>query len=127
AHELHAGTHLPRSRERRGGVARARDPGGVGGGAPRPRARPLGGEQEADRAPGRMRMTVFASLRLHVRLLGLCFAQYAKARLAYRADFLTSVFATFAGTAASLAVVLILFSRFPHLQGWSYPEIVFLY
>ncbi|HEV8269239.1 MAG TPA: ABC-2 family transporter protein [Thermoanaerobaculia bacterium] len=66
-------------------------------------------------------------LRFHVRLLALYFAQYAKARLSYRADFITSVFATFAGTAASLAVVLILFSRFPHLQGWSFPEIVFLY
>jgi ABC-2 type transport system permease protein len=62
-----------------------------------------------------------------MRLLGLYFAQYAKARLAYRADFLTAIFATFAGTAASLSVVLILFSRFPHLAGWSYPEIVFLY
>jgi viologen exporter family transport system permease protein len=70
---------------------------------------------------------VLRSLRLHLRLLALYFAQYAKARLQYRADFFTSVFATFAGTAASLAVVLILFSRFPHLAGWTYPEIVFLY
>jgi ABC-2 type transport system permease protein len=67
------------------------------------------------------------ALRLHLRLLALYFAQYAKARLQYRADFVTALFATFAGTAASLAVVLILFSRFPHLAGWSYPEIVFLY
>ncbi len=67
------------------------------------------------------------SLRLHARLLRLYFAQYAKARLAYRADFLTAIFASFAGTAASLSVVLILFSRIPSLAGWSYPEIVFLY
>ena len=66
-------------------------------------------------------------LRLHARLLGLYFAQYAKARLAYRADFVTAIFASFAGTAASLSVVIILFSRFSHLQGWSFPEIVFLY
>lgn len=66
-------------------------------------------------------------LRFHVRLLGLYFAQYAKARLAYRADFLTAVFASFAGTAASFAVVLLLFSRFPHLAGWSFSEVVFLY
>lgn len=66
-------------------------------------------------------------LRFHVRLLGLYFAQYAKARLAYRADFLTAVFASFAGTAASFAVVLLLFSRFPHLKGWSFAEVVFLY
>lgn len=67
------------------------------------------------------------SVRFHARLLALYFAQYAKARLAYRADFLTAVFTSFAGTAASLAVVLILFSRFPHLKGFSYPEVVFLY
>jgi ABC-2 type transport system permease protein len=66
-------------------------------------------------------------LRFHARLLGLYFAQYAKARLAYRADFLAAVVASFAGTAASLSVVLILFSRIPNLAGWSYPEIVFLY
>lgn len=66
-------------------------------------------------------------LRFHARLLGLYFAQYAKARLSYRADFFTAVFASFAGTAASLAVVLVLFSRLPSLGGWSYPEIVFLY
>ena len=66
-------------------------------------------------------------LRFHLRLLGLYFSQYAKARLAYRIDFLTSVFASFAGTAASFAVVLLLFSRFPHLKGWTFPEIVFLY
>ncbi len=66
-------------------------------------------------------------VRFHLRLLVLYFAQYAKARLAYRADFLTAVFASFAGTAASFAVVLLLFSRFPHLAGWSFPEVVFLY
>lgn len=66
-------------------------------------------------------------LRFHLRLLALYFAQYAKARLAYRADFFTAVFASFAGTAASFSVVLLLFSRFDHLKGWTYPEIVFLY
>lgn len=66
-------------------------------------------------------------LKLHLRLLVLYFAQYGKARLEYRADFFTAIFASFAGTAASLAVVLLLFSRFPHLAGWSFAEIVFIY
>src|SRR5450759_2109945 len=66
-------------------------------------------------------------LHFHLRLLALYFAQYAKARLMYKADFLTSLFASFAGTSASVSVVLLLFSRFPHLQGWSFPEIIFLY
>jgi ABC-2 type transport system permease protein len=70
---------------------------------------------------------VTGRLRFHLRLLALYFAQYAKARLMYKADFLTSLFASFAGTAASFTVVLLLFSRFPHLAGWSFPEIVFLY
>jgi len=35
--------------------------------------------------------------------------------------------ASFLGTAASFSVVLLLFSRCPHLAGWSFPEIVFLY
>ncbi len=67
------------------------------------------------------------SLRFHLRLLRLYFAQYAKARLAYRADFFMSLFASFTGTAASFSVVLLLFSRFSHLAGWTFPEIVFLY
>jgi len=67
------------------------------------------------------------SLRFHGRLLALYFAQYVKARLAYRADFATAVLASFLGTAASFSVVLLLFSRFDHLAGWSFPEIVFLY
>ena len=66
-------------------------------------------------------------VRFHARLLALYFAQYAKARLAYRADFATAVLASFLGTAASFSVVLLLFSRFPHLAGWTFPEIVFLY
>ncbi len=66
-------------------------------------------------------------VRFHARLLALYFAQYAKARLAYRADFATAVLASFLGTAASFSVVLLLFSRFPSLAGWSFPEIVFLY
>ncbi|MCC6132932.1 MAG: ABC-2 family transporter protein [Acidobacteria bacterium] len=66
-------------------------------------------------------------VRRHARLLGLYFSQYAKARLEHRVDFFTSVFASFAGTAASFSVVLLLFSRFPHLGGWTFPEIVFLY
>lgn len=66
-------------------------------------------------------------LRFHARLLGLYFAQYAKARLAYRADFAAAILASFLGTAASFSVVLLLFSRFPHLAGWTYPEVVFLY
>jgi ABC-2 type transport system permease protein len=66
-------------------------------------------------------------LRRHLRLFGLYFAQYAKARLEYRGDFFSAVFSSFLGTAASFGFLLIVFSRVPALEGWSFPEMVFLY
>jgi len=66
-------------------------------------------------------------LTRHLRLLALYFSQYAKARLEYRADFFSAVAASFLGTAASFGFLLIVFSRLPSLQGWSFAEMVFLY
>jgi ABC-2 type transport system permease protein len=66
-------------------------------------------------------------LRRHARLLGLYFTQYAKARLEYRADFFSAVFASFLGTAASFAFLLIVFSRVSALKDWKFEEMVFLY
>ena len=67
------------------------------------------------------------SLRRHARLFRLYFLQYAKARLEYRLDFFSSVFATFLGTAASFGFLLIVFSRVPAVKGWTFEEMVFLY
>ncbi len=66
-------------------------------------------------------------LARHLRLFALYFSQYAKARLEYRADFVSSVIASFLGTAASFGFLLIVFARVPTLQGWSFAEMVFLY
>ncbi len=66
-------------------------------------------------------------LARHLRLFGLYFSQYAKARLEYRADFFSSVAASFLGTAASFGFLLIVFSRVPAVKGWSFEEMVFLY
>ena len=66
-------------------------------------------------------------LRRHARLFGLYFTQYAKARLEYRADFFSAVFASFLGTAASFAFLLIVFSRVSALKDWKFEEMVFLY
>ncbi len=66
-------------------------------------------------------------IRRHVRLLVLYFGQYAKARLEYRADFFSSVFASFLGTLAAFGFLLIVFSRVPAVRGWNFPEMVFLY
>jgi viologen exporter family transport system permease protein len=67
------------------------------------------------------------SLLRHARLFGLYFSQYAKARLEYRLDFFSSVFASFLGTAAAFGFLLIVFSRVPAVRGWTFPEMVFLY
>jgi len=67
------------------------------------------------------------NLRRHLRLFALYFSQYAKARLEYRADFFSAVFASFFGTAASFGFLLIVFSRIPRLAGWTFPELVFLF
>ena len=67
------------------------------------------------------------NLRRHLRLFGMYFSQYAKARLEYRADFFSSVLASFLGTAAAFGFLLIVFSRVPAVKGWSFEEMVFLY
>jgi len=67
------------------------------------------------------------SLRRHLRLFALYFSQYAQARLEYRADFFSSVVASFLGTAASFGFLLIVFSRLPAVKGWTFEEMVFLY
>jgi len=76
---------------------------------------------------GLPRAGVIQSLRRHARLFALYFSQYAKARLEYRLDFFSSVFASFLGTAASFGFLLIVFSRVPAVSGWSFEEMVFLY
>jgi viologen exporter family transport system permease protein len=63
----------------------------------------------------------------HSRLFWLYFSQYAKARLEYRADFFSSVLASFLGTAAAFGFLLIVFSRGPVVPGWRFEELVFLY
>src|SRR5215831_349556 len=72
-------------------------------------------------------MDIVTTLRRHGRLFLLYFGQYAKARLEYRADFFSSVFASFLGTAAAFGFLLIVFSRVPAVRGWSFAEMVFLY
>lgn len=70
---------------------------------------------------------MLANLRRHARLFRLYFSQYAKARLEYRVDFFSSVFASFLGTAAAFGFLLIVFSRVPAIKGWNFEEMVFLY
>ncbi|MBN2490185.1 MAG: ABC-2 family transporter protein [Planctomycetes bacterium] len=55
------------------------------------------------------------------------FVQSLKARLAYRADFLSELFASLLATAAGILFVVLLFHRIPDLGGWRREEVLFLY
>jgi len=63
----------------------------------------------------------------HLRLFALYFAQYTKVRLGYKADFCIAFFSSMAATVIGFGFVLVLFTKIPRLQGWSFYEILFLY
>lgn len=54
-------------------------------------------------------------------------AQYVKNRLAYRSDFFVACITSIVATVAGYGFVLVLFTRIPHLQGWRFEEILFIY
>lgn len=66
-------------------------------------------------------------MKRHLRLLLLYFAQYVKVRLAYKADFFIAFFSSMAATVIGFGFVLVLFTKVPKLQDWSFNEILFLY
>jgi ABC-2 type transport system permease protein len=53
--------------------------------------------------------------------------QYAKTRMAYKADFFIASFANILATVAGYGFVLVLFSRIPQLRGWRFEEVLFIY
>ncbi len=55
------------------------------------------------------------------------FGQYAKTRMAYKADFFIASFASILATVAGYGFVLVLFSRIPQLKGWRFEEVLFIY
>ncbi len=63
----------------------------------------------------------------YVRLYGLLTAQYFKARMSYRADFLIKIIGTFVWWLPSLFSVVVLFTNVPSLAGYSLEELVFIY
>ena len=66
-------------------------------------------------------------MKRHFRLFALYFAQYAKVRLAYKADFFIAVFSSMTATVLGFGFMLVLFSKIPKLQDWSFYEVFFLY
>jgi ABC-2 type transport system permease protein len=66
-------------------------------------------------------------MKRHLRLFVQYFAQYAKVRLAYKADFIIAFFSSMAATVLGFGFILVLFTKIPKLKGWSFEEVLFLY
>ena len=54
-------------------------------------------------------------MKRHLKLFLLYFAQYAKVRLAYKADFFIAFFSSMTATVLGFGFVLVLFSKIPEL------------
>lgn len=67
------------------------------------------------------------TLARYLRLYFLIEAQYIKARMQYRADFIISSIGMFFTSLATLAVFWVLFASIPNLAGWTFMEMVFIY
>ncbi len=67
------------------------------------------------------------AVRKYIRLYRLLCAQYLKARMSYRTDFLVSMVFMFIWFLPSFFSVVVLFTNIPSLAGWSLEELVFVY
>jgi ABC-2 type transport system permease protein len=63
----------------------------------------------------------------YARLYFIIEAQYIKARMQYRADFIISSVGMFFSSLATLGIFWVLFDTIPNLAGWSFMEMVFIY
>ena len=66
-------------------------------------------------------------MKRHLRLFLLYFVQYTKVRLAYRADFFIAFFSSMGATVLGFGFLLVLFTKIPRLEDWSFYEVLFLY
>src|SRR5689334_10281485 len=67
------------------------------------------------------------SLREYMRLYFIIEAQYIKARMQYRADFILSSIGMLFSSMATLGIFWVLFDTIPQLAGWTFMEMVFIY
>ncbi len=67
------------------------------------------------------------SLAEYLRLYFIIEAQYIKARMQYRADFIISSFGMLFSSLITLGVFWVIFDTVPDLAGWSLNEMVFIY
>jgi ABC-2 type transport system permease protein len=61
------------------------------------------------------------------RIFGAYFVQFLKMRLAYRMDFFIDTLAVGFSLLIQLAVLSVLFGKVSALDGWSYPQVLFIY
>lgn len=54
-------------------------------------------------------------------------AQYIKAKLEYRSDFLAHIFTDLLQMGVNLVFILVVFTKVPDIQGWSRDEVLFIY
>ncbi len=67
------------------------------------------------------------TLRRYLRIYLLIEAQYIKARMQYRADFIISAFGMALSNIAGVFVFWVLFTTIPALAGWSFHQLLFIY
>ncbi|HLY27784.1 MAG TPA: ABC-2 family transporter protein [Aggregatilineales bacterium] len=67
------------------------------------------------------------TLRYYARIYLLIEAQYIKARLQYRADFIISSIGMACSYAVGIITFWVLFTTIPNLAGWSLNELLFMY
>jgi ABC-2 type transport system permease protein len=67
------------------------------------------------------------SLREYLRLYWIIEAQFIKAKMQYRADFIISSIGMFVSSLATLGIFWVIFDSIPNLAGWTLMEMVFIY
>ncbi|MBK8165821.1 MAG: ABC-2 family transporter protein [bacterium] len=68
-----------------------------------------------------------ARLAWQARIFGAYFVQFLKMRLAYRMDFLVDTLAVGFSLLIQLAVLGVLFGKVSALDGWNFPQVLFIY
>jgi ABC-2 type transport system permease protein len=63
----------------------------------------------------------------YTRLYFIIEAQYIKARMQYRADFIISSFGMLFTSLTTIAVFWVIFDSIPELAGWTFQELLFIY
>lgn len=71
--------------------------------------------------------TAAARLAWQARIFGAYFVQFLKMRLAYRMDFFVDTLAVGFSLLIQLAVLGVLFGKVSALDGWSFPQVLFIY